>query len=425
MNTATATNVETQQEEDSIDRIINQSIEAAEDIDIDLGPDTSEFGGQQTSQTDQQSSQTTVQTQQGNQSQQGFDQVVSGIGGQNTSQQPGQQTQTPNTQTGPNINQQGQHIQQGQQNQPAQREYGERVRDDGRGNFINDAGKVVARAGAERRMYEGARRMETRAINAEQQSAVLQNDIRSMADQLATLREQVTTAQNDTSIIDNHPTLSAMRSNNLDDADMQAAIGIVSQLKTDPVSGARRVLQAAMAQGYNINQIITVDQNGQLSFPDNGLNAGTVQNMINTAVNGIQQQSNQGNGQQTATNNDEDAARQRYTAFVQSHPFADVHIQQLTQFAQQNNLTPERAYQEIRLYAINNNLDFTKPLGPQVQARQAATANTQQNGQQVNMSLPMGNGIAPGGMQNHQVNNAADDSWEDIINSSMDAAGFN
>lgn len=310
------------------------------------------------------------------------------------------------------------------------------VRDDGKGNFVDpQSGQVIARAGAERRMFEKARKMEGELGNARttiQRAAQEVNTLRSQVQQLQAQAQQPQAE---------HAYVSQAKQKNLSDREVQVAFDIVAQLRDNPVAGVQWVLQSAMAQGYNMEQLLGTTQDGA---PNPALNMGAVRQMIDSAVKPLTEQQQR---EADARQQQQDAQTQ-YNNFVQTHQHADVHMEAIAQLCQRNsNLSPERAYFEIKSYAMQHQLDFSKPLGPQLAGRQQPPHGMQPpmtveqynqqfgQGQQPaqqqggapmqpnNPPIPQG-GVNPDlTVQSHDSAGANDD-WDNIISTSMREAGM-
>jgi len=94
----------------------------------------------------------------------------------------------------------------------------------------------------------------------------------------------------------------------------------------------------------------------------------------------------------------------------------------ITTLLQNNgNMTPEQAYFEVKTYALSNNLDFTQPLMPQIQAR--GNGGTQRQANQPNRPMPNGNGSRNVQTQSPNIANG-DDDWDAIVRGAMTESGM-
>lgn len=299
-----------------------------------------------------------------------------------------------------------------QQQADGQRQFGQQVRDDGQGNFVDaQTGQLVARRGAERRMYEKARKMETTLVNTQQELARIQQHTQRLAHELQTRQQQQP---------EEPAVVKTARERNLSDQDMQLGLDIVSQIKTNPVQGVQWVLQTAMQQGYTIEQLLGQTPDGQSNV--GSLQMGAVKQMIDQAVQPLTQR--QQHEQQEAQQREE--VQRKYETFVNSHPFSNVHMDAIVDLVQNNpNLTPESAYYEIKLFAQQNGLDFSQPLAPQVQAMQQQQQVPMQPQQPVTAQPPIpGGGVNPNLYAQTPRHANANDDWDSIINESMREANM-
>lgn len=107
-----------------------------------------------------------------------------------------------------------------------------------------------------------------------------------------------------------------------------------------------------------------------------------------------------------------------YNRFINDNEFADVHANDIVQLMQREGVNPQTAYNRIYRFAVANGLDFSQPLGPQVQARQQQMRSSQQQQQQQNrQQKPMPNGATTrrAGAVPQIPLASADDDWGTII----------
>jgi len=275
-----------------------------------------------------------------------------------------------------------------------------RTKTDKDGNLIDAQGTVVAKAGAERRHYE---RTQAQA---------------SYINRLEGELKQAKDASSMTGVLNDAPSKLG-----LDAKETEMGLQAISSFKKDPVATARWMLQETMRLGYNLNQIVGENAQGQ---PNSGsLDLQAVKSMIGEAVQPLVQDRTAAQEQQQAQAD----AQRDYEAFVAKHDHATVHDDVLGKMLQDNrSLTPEVAYWQLREYAAKHQLDFSKPLREQVASRQQGGQGQQPQGNaapQAQSQQPMPNGGAPA--QNMQTSGTyadADDSWDSIVNDSLREAGM-
>lgn len=298
--------------------------------------------------------------------------------------------------TGSADDKQGQQQPAGDGQQPASA----RAKQDDKGNLVDAQGNIIARAGAERRQYERVqaqdryiKRLEGE-LNTAKEGSVMANVLNGAPQQLG-----------------------------LDMNEVQMGLQAIASFKKDPVSTARWMLQETMRLGYNLQQIIGADAQGQLN--GGSLDLAAVKSMISEAV-GPMLQDRQAQQQQSQV---EQEAQREYDRFLANHDHANVHEDVLASMIRANpSTTPEVAYWQLREYATKNQLDFTQPLRAQVAARQQGgqpqpNGNAAQQSQQ-QQPMPNGGGVPQQDMQQQSVYNDADDAWDTIVNQSLREAGM-
>lgn len=294
----------------------------------------------------------------------------------------------------------------GQQQQPRQdgNAAPTRARSDDKGNLVDKDGNIVAQAGGERRLYEQVQR-QTRVISR------LENEL-----------EQARQGQGDINTV--------ARSMELSGDELRVGGQFVSVFKRDPAAAARWALQEAINKGYNLNQIVNGNGNGQPGANGNGgaITPDAIRNMVQQAVQPLltdreQQQQSEANRQ---------AAEREYETFMAKHEYADVHEDVLSDMLKADrSLTPEVAYWRLREYASQRGLDFSQPLRGQMQSRgQGAPASngnatpTRTQQQQPNMAMPNG-GAAMSDADTRPTVADPDDGWDQIVSESLRHAGIN
>ncbi len=261
---------------------------------------------------------------------------------------------------------------------------------DAEGNFVDAEGKIIARAGSERRMYERLQRSERSAQFFEGEVTRLQQE-----------SEQV-------------KALNGIPAKyNLNEQEIGLGLQIIDQLKTNPVEAGRWILQEVMKNGYNLQQILGEVEGVPSSSMDMGAVTRIIQEQLQPITSKFQEQES---ATQTETDNQRNAER-----FIATHEYADVHLDPIVNLMKQNpQMSSERAYFEVRQYAQANSLDFSQPLGPQIEARRNTGSNVQN---QPNRAMP--NGTATSTTETQQpATSSADDDWDSIINQSMSDAGM-
>lgn len=276
------------------------------------------------------------------------------------------------------------------------------VKQDDKGNLVDAKGNIVAKAGAERRTYERTQRQD--------------NYIRTLENDLAAARQSEVQAK----ALNGIPTALGL---NMNEAEM--GLQAIASFKKDPVATARWMLQETMKMGYNLQQIVGADAQGQVSGGTLDLQA--VKGMIGEALRPLLSDRE---AVQQATEA-EQAATREYEAFLAKHDGAELHQDVIANLmAQDRTLTAEVAYWQLREYCAKHGYDFKQPLRAQAEARQqqgGASAQQQPNGNAAppQTQMPMPNGTAPSAdMSTQQQFAEPDAAWDVIVRQSMHDAGL-
>jgi hypothetical protein len=266
---------------------------------------------------------------------------------------------------------------------------------DAKGNIVDPkTGTIIATAGQARRHYEKAARLEAISGDLERRNVDLATQLKRYESYTAIQSQYGVTQQ-----------------------ELSQGLGLVADFKTNPVAAARKVVELALAQGYNVSDILGKDAGDAIEL--RGINR-----MIDQKLQPFTElhQSQVQQREQVARMQQAQAA---LSNFFDTHEHSSVHAEDLnTLLGENESLTPEKAYYELRMFAAENGLDFSRPLKPQV----AAIANGQQqpSAQNRNPARPTQRPIPNGSRANMQVRNVSDrnfaqpsDDWSKIIKSAM------
>lgn len=258
------------------------------------------------------------------------------------------------------------------------------------------SGKVVAKGGIERRVFEEGQRHA-------RENAQLKSQLGSASQQLANI---------------NQVTQEAVRLN-VAPADQIAAIRVMADFMRDPVKTLQYLVEEVKSKGYPIPFL------EQGVTPGMDLNA--IQRMIDSKMAPItQQQQAAQQAQQHRANAERDLNQ-----FLGDNQEAQSNLDVLAEMLNaQPGLPLQTAYTKMIRWAHENGLDWTQPLKPQIAALQQPTPQQptqQQPAQQPQRPLPgrrsaSANGTTPvgnGAVQQYNENA----SWADIIRQSMQEHG--
>lgn len=272
---------------------------------------------------------------------------------------------------------------------------------DKKGNLVNQQGHIVARAGSERRLYEKTTRLESQ------------------------LKQTKTAHENDRQLLQRAATeIKGMRevygmANDLRMSTREAMLGLtlVDKFKKDPVDFFKYVLTQMAAVGQDVSKL--VPELGAAAVSPDGIKQ-LIQQELRGALGPVRETREQDVRQQQAM---QDAERE-YTQFVDRFPDVTTHEDVIARLIQDDeHLSLDAAYYKLKEFAATNRLDFSRPLKPQIEARQRS-GNTQNATQQRTQQRPMPNGRGNAPVVSNQPKFGADASYEDIIMSSMRENGI-
>lgn len=195
--------------------------------------------------------------------------------------------------------------------------------------------------------------------------------------------------------------------------DYNEGVQLIAQWNRDPLTVARDIVSRTLARGFNATDIMGKSAGDALEM-------GAIRALINEVV--APQRARE--AQETATTQQRQAAQTAYDDFLSRYPDSAPHGDAIAALMREQKISATEAYHEVRYFALENGLDFTQPLGPQVAAA-SARAQQRPNGavpQVRTQRAPMVAGNGGGNRDNltNETNFApADSSWGDILNSVM------
>jgi hypothetical protein len=256
------------------------------------------------------------------------------------------------------------------------------------------SGRVVAKGGIERRVYEEGQR-HARENNS--------------------LKQQLSAAQRQ--LGGNNEVLAEAARLNVAPQDQVVAIRIMSEFMRDPVKTLETLVAEVKSKGYPI------------PFLEQGVNPGidmaAIQRMIDSKMMPITEQHQQARAQQEA----QARATADLDAFLGENEDANQNLDVLGEMLQaQPGLTLQSAYTKMIRWAHENQLDWTQSLKAQIARQQQQPTPQQQQQPAQTRPLPGGRSVQ---QQATPVGNGAvtqyneNASWADIIRQSMQEHGVN
>lgn len=253
----------------------------------------------------------------------------------------------------------------------------------GKGDIVDQSGKLIAQNGFAARMYHSNRRLKA--------------TLEERTQQLTQISQAVGEVQSLARSIQQH---------GLDNNEVAQAMDMAGRMKRGDVLGvAKDVLAIIAAQGYNVTDLLGSEVGDSLELR-------AMKRMLDERLAPITRE------EQARQQQNEAAQRGKaeYDRFIASNDHAELHANDIVQVMRREGVNAQTAYNRLYQFAATNRLDFSQPLGPQVVARvNAAKKNgTQQN---VRQQKPMPNGASTRGSGAVPTVPlaSADDDWGTII----------
>jgi hypothetical protein len=164
-----------------------------------------------------------------------------------------------------------------------------------------------------------------------------------------------------------------------------------------------------MARGINATEIIGKDAG-------NAIEMSAIRQLVNEATAGQRQREEV----DRSVAQGRQYAQQQYDAFMTKYPDAGPHADAIAEVMRTQKMSAQEAYHEIRYFALQNRLDFSQPLGPQIVVRQQQQQIAPPNERTQRAPMVNGNG---GGNRDHLTSNTqyadAGSTWGEILNTVM------
>jgi len=146
-----------------------------------------------------------------------------------------------------------------------------------------------------------------------------------------------------------------VRSSNLTPAHVKEAIELRARAEQDPINTVRDIVSRVLANGVTMEQIFGTD-----SVPN--INASLIKNELDKRLGPLQRREEQAARSERINQR----ANEQLEDFLFHHEHANVHGVEISQLVEAQQLSPERAYFELRSWAERRGMDFSQPLRPQV-----------------------------------------------------------
>lgn len=268
---------------------------------------------------------------------------------------------------------------------------GQQVQKSGPGDLVDRDGKVVARAGAERRHYEAATKFKTQLEQVNGQLDRTRGELEAFR----------TAAQLPTQL-------------GLNPEESTTGLQLIASWKTNPVGVIQYLVEQAKAAGHNLETL------------GGATDIGAIKQMIAQELQPIRQQAQSEQRVQEA----QTAAQQQVQALVseygeQALNNGDALSKLINASIEQGRpLNLEQAYLRFNNWCYQNGFDPANPIDPQIAARRTPPPATQQsqpprpNGRAV--AAP--NGVVP---MDHAAGITGNENTRDLVRAAMREQGFN
>lgn len=259
---------------------------------------------------------------------------------------------------------------------------------DRNGNIVDPTtGKIVARQGAERRLFENNARTTARLNEVETQLTKYKGIAENTNNLYVTLGNSGMTPDQ-----------------------IGGGIDLLVSYHKDPVETTRKILAQTMAMGYNVSQIVGEGTGDAIELS-------AVSRMLDDRLGRLQPQQHQN----VPPVNQEVENRRLLNDFVVSHPGSQIHLQVIGEMVARSNqlgqpISATEAYDRLREHCFNKGLDFSKPL-PRAQA--GDQRNPDRQPPRNNFPPRRSAKANPGRPIQESALAPATDSWDSIVRSSL------
>lgn len=256
-------------------------------------------------------------------------------------------------------------------------------------DLVDADGKVIAKAGAERRFYEEAQRLRRN------QQHFTQNVLPQIKEQYSAMEQELNAYKN---VVD------GFKASDLSPQDIQSGFDFVRQWKKNPVDVVKFLLTNLQSNGINVD----------IEGMQPSINAESIKQMLDAKLAPFIQEREA----RVQAQEQEQEVAQEYDNFIQKYPDSVVHDKTLAFMIRQDpSLTPELAYYKLKNFYLQKGLDFKVPL--EVLAQQKPN-------EQVQQGLPKAPNISENVVKTTRQPHVAgvDEGFKNIIREAMEENGL-
>lgn len=261
---------------------------------------------------------------------------------------------------------------------------------DTKGNIVDAQGRVIAASGAAARLWSKAERLQSSNENLTRQVIAVREQQKQYAGLLQQAQEIATLPQR----------------LGLSKEEYNEGITLLSNFKKQPLEVAKEVVARAMAMGYNATDIL-----------GNSASDAIEMRSLAKMIQEIQAPQREARQREETQRQAATVAERNYVDFISKYPDAPVHQDSIAYLMTERGMPAQDAYFAVKQFALDNGLDFSQPLKPQMEAREAAARNQRRSVP----SAPRPNGSRANDAnfaQNPQLA-APDTDWASLISSAM------
>ena len=241
-----------------------------------------------------------------------------------------------------------------------------KVKSDEKKNLVADTGQVVAKSGAERRIFE----------KVQKENELLRTQYNEFQKFLPKYKEDYDRLANENKSYANIKSI--CEQGGISNQEMGIAVELIKNYKNDPVATVKNMLDDLKTKGYDINNLESKQNEDK-----------RIQEMLDARLRPYTEKLEQERIREEQVN----AFREQVEEFKREHEHSGVHQKEIVALAQKTNGNYEKAYYELRSWYERNGYDFSKNISEQ--SRQLQTNNVKK--------------VTPSGLPQTRISTASED----------------
>lgn len=222
-----------------------------------------------------------------------------------------------------------------------------KVKVDEKKNVVANDGQVIAKSGAERRIFE----------KVQKENEILKKQYGEFQRFLPKYKEDYDRLANENKSFANIKSI--CEQGGIDVQEMGIAVELIKNYKTDPVGTVKNMLDDLKQKGYDINNLESKQNEDK-----------RIEKLLEERLRPYTEKFEQDRIREEQVN----AFRQQVEEFKQEHEHSGIHQKEIVALAQKTNGNYERAYYELRSWYERNGYDFSKSINEQ--SRQLQQVNS-------------------------------------------------